>query len=396
MQRPTRIFYVGTYERDYPRNALVRAALGRAGFSVQELHHTVWSSGGDKTALLGSRSALLRHALRLGSGYIRLLTGVMTRRNDVDVAMFGFIGQLDLLVLGPLLRALKKPIVFDPLVTLTDTLVEDRAKVAKRGIWARGIRLADQLAFRLVDVILADTDENRSYICSNFGVPIDRVLVVPVGADETMFRPEVVESVSTDCCDDRGPLRVLFYGTMIPLQGVETIVRAAKLLEDEAVEINVIGAGQTLAAVQRLAGELRVRNVIFMPRVPYEELPSWIARADVVLGIFGASAKAARVVPNKVYQAMSMGAAIVTRDSPAMHKLLSDGESGMLVPPADPGALADAIRALHDSNLRLRLGQTARRRFIETSTLDVQSDLVRDAIELATAGAIAGNRAVTV
>ncbi len=373
----------------------MRAALRHAGCSVEELHETVWTSGRDKSALLGSGFALLSLAARLCRAYARLMTGILVRRKDIDVAVFGFIGQLDILVLGTLLRALGKPVLFDPLVTLTDTLVEDRARVPKQGLRARLIRLADRLAFRIADVVLADTDENRDYISSTFGMPAHRICVVPVGADESVFSSDVALQTATVSDGERRPLKVLFYGTMIPLQGVETIVRAAKLLERDCVEFEVIGSGQTLAKVRRLAEDLRVRNLTFVPSVPYDELPRRIADSDILLGIFGGTAKAGRVVPNKVYQAMAMGAAIITRDSSASHRLLRTGESAILIPPADYTALADAIRALRDPDLRLRLGEAARRRFVETSTVDVQSDLVRKAIDLAMTGPFAGNHTVT-
>ena len=62
------------------------------------------------------------------------------------------------------------------------------------------------------------------------------------------------------------------------------------------------------------------------------------------LGIFGASEKAQRVIPNKVFQALACGTPVVTADTPAARELLRDGESALLVPPGDPAALIDAIR----------------------------------------------------
>ena len=62
------------------------------------------------------------------------------------------------------------------------------------------------------------------------------------------------------------------------------------------------------------------------------------------LGIFGATEKAALVIPNKVFQILSARRPLITRDSPAIRELLGDGVPGAtLVPPADPVALAAAI-----------------------------------------------------
>ncbi len=391
MRTTTQILSLGTYERDYPRNSLTIAALRGAGFDVVEIHAPVWGAAHDKTTLLRSPGALLRLGLNLLRAYTGLTVRTLRRIGHADIVMFGYIGQLDVLVLGPALRLLGKPVVFNPLITLTDTLIDDRRAFAPGGVAARLIRLIDRLALLLANVILVDTAENGAYLTEQFGINPERIHVVPVGADEALFS---ANRSAIDVDDPAMPplsrnsnsppggrdLDVLFYGNMIPLQGVDTIVRAARLLRGDDVRFEIIGTGQTLDEARALAVELGTDNIDWVGRVPYVELPRRIARADVVLGIFGDTAKAARVVPNKVYQAMAMGAAIVTRDSSAPRSMLTDGVSTLLVPPADPEALADAIRRLRDSELRARLGAAANWNFIERASLFVQSERLRDAL----------------
>ena len=90
----------------------------------------------------------------------------------------------------------------------------------------------------------------------------------------------------------------------------------------------------------------RPPNVEWVDWVEYERLPEELQRAGCALGIFGTSAKAGRVIPNKAFQALACGTPLVTADTPAARELLVDGESALLVPPGDAEALADAVRRL--------------------------------------------------
>ncbi|HET7036818.1 MAG TPA: glycosyltransferase [Thermomicrobiaceae bacterium] len=362
------ILYLGTYERDYPRNALTIKGLRHAGYDVRELHMPVWERQPDKTGRFLRPAALLRFAARMARAYLTLLARLPNALRGVDLVVIGYIGQADMLVFGPLLRLLHRPILFNPLVTLTDTLVEDRALLRPGSLAARLVALIDRLALALADAVLVDTPENGAFLIARFGVPAERLHWLPVGADEDLFRP---------LAQHRPPepgqrLRVLFYGKMTPLHDAESIVIAAAHL-GRCAEFTVIGQGQTGAAVRGIARILEADNIRFVDWVPFERLPQEIGQTDVVLGIFGDGGKAARVVPNKVYQAMAMGAAIVTRDGPAIRQVLDDGYSALLVPPDDSIALAHALRQLSAPVRRAELGAAAREAFLAIAGLDVQA-----------------------
>ena len=379
-RQPLRVLYVGTYEREYPRNALVIAALRRAGFDVRELHAPVWERRRDKVAGFHSPVSWLLLAATLIRAYVTLVGRTMFVLRGADVAIVGYIGQLDMLVLAPLIRLLRRPVIFNPLVTLTDTLVDDRGLVGAGTRRARAVETIDRMALARAHAVLVDTPENGRYLVERLGVAPRRIHQLDVGADDRMFDPNRVEPPRSD-----GPLQVLFYGKFTPLQGVDTILRAAHLLDDGAFAFTLIGTGQTCGAARALAIELALTNVVFVDWVPYAELPGRIASADVVLGIFGDTAKATRVVPNKVFQAMSMGAAIATADTPAVRRVLHDERSALLVPPADPAELAAAIRRLADRDHRRTLGEGARAAFDEVGSIDALARRLVEVLPAATA-----------
>lgn len=376
MRQPAgRLLYVGTYERDYPRNALTIAALRRAAYRVDEVHVPVFERARDKTGGFLRITSLLRLAGRLTGAYAWLALRMARRLSRADAVIFGYIGQADVLLLGPLARARGRPVIFNPLVTLTDTLVEDRRLVRAGSVGARWLAALDRAALHRADLVLVDTPQNGDYLVRRFGVPPGRIAVVPVGADDRLFRRR-----NRAPSRPNGPLRVLFYGKYTPLHGVETIIEAAARLRGEDVRFELIGVGQRAAESRALAARLGLTAVEFRDWVAFEDLPAQIAEADVVLGIFGDTEKAARVVPNKVFQAMAMGAAIVTRDGPATREVLRHEVSALLVPPADPEALARAILTLRDPARRQALGAAARAAFEATGSLDALAARLGDVL----------------
>ena len=117
------------------------------------------------------------------------------------------------------------------------------------------------------------------------------------------------------------------------------MLEAARLAPE--LRFRVIGTGQLDSLLQR-----RPSNVEHIPWVDYGLLPGELHRAACALGIFGTSSKAARVIPNKAFQALACATPLVTADTPAARELLVDGESALLVPPGDAAALAEALRRL--------------------------------------------------
>ena len=121
--------------------------------------------------------------------------------------------------------------------------------------------------------------------------------------------------------------------------------------------MRLIGDGQLGGWLERGAARDRPPGLTWERWVPYESLGAEVGRAAICLGVFGESAKAARVVPNKVWQAMAAGRPVVTADTPAVREVLEDGRTALLVPPGDADALAAALaRLAGDAALRERLG----------------------------------------
>ena len=308
------------------------SCLRAAGVEVEEEHVAVWDD------LRDGWSAGPGRALRLAVAEARLFT---RRPRGFDALVVGYPGHLDLPAARRAARG--RPVVFNPLVSLADTLVADRGRFAAGSLPARALERVDRSAFRSADLVVADTAAHARFLGQLTGR--DDLAVCFVGAEDRLFTPG---------WEPTTPFTALFVGKLIPLQGVETILAAARAAPD--IAFRVVGSGQ----LGGLLGD-RPPNVDHVPWVEYERLPGEIRAAGCALGIFGTTAKAQRVIPNKAFQAIACGAPLITADTPAARELLVDGESALLVPPGDGGALATAIRSLaEDAELARRIAAGGR------------------------------------
>jgi glycosyltransferase involved in cell wall biosynthesis len=277
-----------------------------------------------------------RTALRLAHAELRLLRRPSER---YDAVIVGYPGHFDL----PAARRAARgaPVLFNPLVSLADTLVSDRARFRTGSLPARALALVDRRALRAADVVVADTEQHARFLAEL--ADLEKVEVCFVGAEERIFRPGPVSAFAFT--------HALFVGKLIPLHGLETILQAARLAPE--LPFRVVGNGQLAELLER-----RPENVEWVPWVEYEQLAGELHAAGAALGIFGRSEKAERVIPNKAFQALACRTPLVTADTPAARELLVDGASALLVPPGDAPALASALRLLAaDDGLRARIAE---------------------------------------
>jgi glycosyltransferase involved in cell wall biosynthesis len=354
-----RVLYFGTYDRDYPRNAQVISCLRRAGVEVVERHVGVWE--GRRGSWRAGPAALAR----LAAAELRLLR---TPGTKFDVLLVGYPGHLDLAAARR--AAQQRPVIFNPLVSLADTFVADRGRFRPGSAAARALEAIDRRAFRAADLVVADTEAHARHLAHLANLPAERITVCFVGAEDRLFTPGWAP---------QEPFMCLFVGKLIPLQGVETILGAARAAPE--LPFRIVGSGQ----LEPLLRE-HPPNVEWVSWVEYDRLPGELRRAGCALGIFGTSDKAQRVIPNKAFQALACGAPLITADTPAARELLTDGENALLVPPGDPEALATAIRRLAtDPELARGLGAGGRGTYERNASEEVLGGRWRAVLERAQA-----------
>jgi glycosyltransferase involved in cell wall biosynthesis len=271
-------------------------------------------------------------------------------------------------------RGRRVPLIFDPLTSRYEEKVIDR-QLVRPGSWlARWYRFSDRAGCRAADRILLETDCQIAYFNETFGAPREKCRRFWLGADDDVMRPAPSRSLA-------GPdaFTVFFYGRFSPLHGIDCIIRAAAVLESRRnpVRFVLVGGGQTYRTMRDLADRLGVSTVEFVDAVPYSRLAAMMGEADICLGSFGTTARAQRVIPYKVFDALAVGRAVVTSDTPAVREALVDRRHAWLCQPGEAESLADGIAALkQDADMRQSLAANGHRLFAERFSLNaLTSDL---------------------
>jgi glycosyltransferase involved in cell wall biosynthesis len=346
------VLWWGRFDPDYSRNRILRKLLAELGWQVTDFH--------PRFSALGDWEARLRGL------------------PQPDLVWVPCFRQRDLAAARRWARRQGVPMVFDPLISAYDKQVDERGKVGADSPRARRLLAWERCLFQSADRVLADTPAHADYFGQTLGVPRERLAVVYVGADAGLFTPAPMPEVAAGA-----PLEVLFYGSFIPLQGPRVVVEAARLYQGSPVRWTLLGNGPLRPDCEAAARGMD--NVGFEDWLPYEQVPARVHRAHILLGVFGTTSKAGRVIPNKVYQALACGRPVVTRRAEAYPAALYGGaETGLSWTGAgDAQDLADQVAALAGAPGELaRMGEAAAR----TSRLYFSEDAVRDQLRTALGG----------
>lgn len=329
----------GTYDLSKPRVRLLIEGLRQHGVEFEEIHDDIWAGVRDKGTLS------FREQIGAVWRWVRAIPGLLGRyghARDHRAVLVPYLGLFDLLVLAPFARWRGVPLVWDLFISPYDTVVNDRRMFSPWHPVPLMLFACEWLASRLASRLFLDTEAHARRFESLMRLPVGRVGAVPLGTNPAQFPPRAgAPTVHT-------PLRIFFYGQYIPLHGLETVVRAARVLEGEglAVQWTFAGTGQERDRIAALIKSLGVTSVEQVGWVAPPDLPSRIHAADVGLGIFGTSAKALTVVPNKVYEMAATQTPFITGDTWAMREFAPDHPWVVRSAPGDPAALAECVRRI--------------------------------------------------
>jgi colanic acid biosynthesis glycosyl transferase WcaI len=260
------------------------------------------------------------------------------------------------------------PVIYD---LYPDVAIETGKVTNRIVIWAA--RAAERLVYRLADRIVVLSDGFRRALVAR-GVPQAKVEVVPVWLDPDEIRPSPrVNTWRREMGIEPGVQVILYAGTIGLVSGAMILLDvAARLQERSDALLLIVGEGKVRDDLEREARRCGLQNLRFLPFQPRARLSEVQATADVSV-VTLAPGRGRTSVPSKILGYMAAGRPIVASvdEDADTASAVREGRCGLVTPPGDAAALADAIASLLDDPARREaMGRAGRCYFEGTYSKD--------------------------
>jgi colanic acid biosynthesis glycosyl transferase WcaI len=207
--------------------------------------------------------------------------------------------------------------------------------------------------YRTAAHITVITPTFREYIISQ-GIPAEKISVIPNFVNTAFIRPLPRANPVRKRLGLADAWVVLYAGNMGYVSDLGTLLEAAaRLRASPDIVFVLVGDGVARPELERKARELALDNVRFLPFMPYDDMPSLYAVADVQVSLYKYGA-AKHSMPSKIYEIMASGRPLLASADPGsdVRALVDTTGCGLSVDPEDADQLADALLALYGDPAR--------------------------------------------
>ena len=245
-------------------------------------------------------------------------------------------------------RRWKVPIVFNVADLWPDS-------VRELGVMEEGfaLRMADRLeqwTYKRASFITAVTKGIHKTLRHEKNVPEDKLLFLPNGVDTELFRPTSPDKELARQLGIEGKKVILYAGSFGFAHGFEVALRAMERLQERAPNIHLlgVGGGSERQKIVRLAKRLQLQNVTLLDPKPQDYIARLHTLAFAGLSTLRNSPLFEGTRPAKIFVTMAAGQPVLYSGRGEGAQLVEEAQAGVVAPPEDPEALAQAILRLKD------------------------------------------------
>jgi colanic acid biosynthesis glycosyl transferase WcaI len=256
-------------------------------------------------------------------------------------------------------RVWRVPFIFNVSDLWPDSALEMGIVRNKFLIWIA--RLLENWTYRKANYVSAVTEGIRNDLSAK-GVPDHKLLYLPNGVDVEMFRPSPPDNAFKQRLGLEGKKVVLYQGNLGYAQGLEVVLNAAKLLENDSdIHFLFVGDGSQRADLEKLSAHLELSNATFMNPVLPTELPRFFSISACGFASLRNLPLFQGARPSKIFPIMSSGKPVVFMGDGEAVRLICAARAGVTMPYGEPQALVQALRQLVEQpDLAEELGRNGR------------------------------------
>ena len=209
--------------------------------------------------------------------------------------------------------------------------------------------------YRNMDRILITSRLFSNYLNEQFNIDEEKIKYLPQYAEGIFEELPVKENFGT--------FDFMFAGNIGEIQSVDTIIKAARILENEPVYFHIVGGGTDVQRLQDMSGDLK--NVIFYGRRDVTEMPGFYKMADAMLVTLKADEILSLTLPGKVQSYMAVGKPIIGAINGETKTIIEDAKCCYCGKAEDAEELAENIRKFIVNTSRKEMGYNARKYYEE-------------------------------
>jgi len=359
-----KICFFGTYDKNYSRNQMIFNGLADLGIKYDEVHVDLAVIKLQNKQHL-SIFPVLKRILRKLMLFPEVLKD-FKKIKSCDVLFVAYPGHLDMPLAYVVAKLTKKPLVYDPIITLYEAFTEDFKILKPTSLFARLLYLYEKMIFNMPNVLIADTKMQKDFYHEKFNVPLDKIKIVLLGANDRIYN-------FSGHINSSEKIKVVYYGLYNPVHGVEYMVEAARICKDNTnIEFIFVGNGQTYEYNFNLAKKYKLKNITFYKDTTEKDGMDLLKSADIFLGLYKKSSTVNRTIPNKVIQGAALGKAVITQEGEVLKTVFTDKKNIYFCKANDAESLADAILTLQrDTKLRKAISLNASKLYLDNFTPEV-------------------------